>query len=168
MNFEHVEMFLELGQAFIPVNVKNKGDSVKILLRDGSEKVLDMQCELFFSRLLSHFGASVSANRSRYGGLVGKKQLVPIALSYGITLVPYIVREPVGKQTRIGWLLAKEISRFRRKSDKKTAVLMGKNEITVLHSERFCLEQLKNACCIELSYGQIHEPHRKNWIFSAG
>jgi hypothetical protein len=168
MDWKKVEMFLASGQAFVPVNAENKGDSVEVYFKDGSTELLDMQCEAFLSKLLSYFGTSVSVNRNRYGKLIGKKQLVPIVLSYGITLIPYNVREPIGKQTRFGWFIAKEISHFCKKSQHTTLVQLDQHEISVMHSEKFCFEQLKNARCIELCYGEIHEPHRKNWLFSAG
>lgn len=168
MDLEKVEQFLSAGQAFLPTNVENKGDSVKLFYKDGSIELLDMQCESFLAKLLAYFGISVSANRNRYGKLVGKKQLVPIVLSYGITLIPFNVRDPIGRQSRIGWFVTKDISRFKKETQHKTLILFAKHEISVMHSEKFCLEQLKNAKCIELCYGQIHEPHRKNWLFSAG
>ncbi len=168
MDLNKVETFLSSGQAFVPMNIKNKGDSVKLYYKDGSVELLDMKCESFLAKLLSYFGTSVSVNRNRYGKLVGKKQLVPIVLSYGMTLVPYNVREPIGRQTRIGWFIAREIVHFCKESQHKTLIQLSGHEISVLHSEKFCFEQLKNARCIELCYGQIHEPHRKNWVFSAG
>lgn len=162
-------MFLSSGQAFIPINANGKGDSVQLYLKDGSVEVLDMQCDSFLNKLLYYFGTSVSANRNRYGGLVGKRQLVPIVLTYGVTLIPYMVREPIGRQSRLGWFIAREIDYFIKKSKNKTLIqLSQEHEITVLHSEKFCFEQLKNARCIELCFGEIHEPHRKNWFFSVG
>src|SRR3954471_7128525 len=158
MDWKKVEMFLASGQAFVPVNAENKGDSVQLYLKDGSTELLDMQCEAFLSKLLSYFGTSVSVNRNRYGKLIGKKQLVPIVLSYGITLIPYNVREPIGRQTRIGWFIAKEIAHFCKESQHTTLVQLDQHEISVMHSEKFCFEQLKNARCIELCYGEIHEP----------
>lgn len=168
MDWRIIERFLSSGQAFIPVNVENKGDSVQLYMKDGTVELLDMQCGLFLGKLLHYFGTNISANRNRYGKLVGKKQLVPIILSYGITLVPYHVREPIGRQGKIGWFLAKEISDILKKSPHETLVQLSQHEIQVMHSEKFCFEQLKNARCIELCYGEIHEPHRKNWLFSAG
>ncbi|USK87529.1 hypothetical protein [Peribacillus asahii] len=168
MDWKKVEMFLSSGQAFIPVYAENKGDSVLMYLKDGSTEMLDIQCESFLAKLLYYFGTSVSANRNRYGKLVGKRNLVPIVLSYGMTLVPYTVREPIGRQTRTGWFLAKEISHFHKKSQHHTVVQLSQHEVSVMHSEKFCFEQLKNARCIELCYGEIHEPYRKNSIFSAG
>jgi hypothetical protein len=168
MNWLLIEKFLSSGQAFIPVNVKDQGDSVKLYYQDNSSEIIDMPCKLFLSKLLYYFGTSVSVNRNRYGKLVGKRQLVPIILSYGITLVPYIVREPIGKQTRIGWLVGKEISGFQRRTKHTTSVQLSDHQIDVMHSEKFCIEQLKNARCIELCYGEIHEPHRRKWLFTAG
>ncbi|MEH6949616.1 hypothetical protein V7068_21760 [Bacillus sp. JJ634] len=168
MDWKKVEMFLSSGQAFIPVYAENKGDSVLMYWKDGSTEILDIQCESFLAKLLYYFGTSVSANRNRYGKLVGKRNLVPIVLSYGMTLVPYTVREPIGRQTRTGWFLAKEISHFHKKSRHHTGVQLSQHEVSVMHSEKFCFEQLKNARCIELCYGEIHEPYRKNSIFSAG
>ena len=168
MDWRKVESFLATGQAFVPVNVKDQGDSVQLYLKDGSSELLDMQCGTFLNKLLTKFGTSMSANRNRYGTLVGKKQLVPIILSYGITLIPFNVREPIGKQTRNGWFITREISSFRKQSPYHTIVQLDQHEINVMHSEKFCFEQLKNARCIELCYGEIHEPHRKNWMFTAG
>ncbi len=168
LDWKKIERFISLGQAFIPVNAKNKGDSVQLFYNDGSIDLLDMPCESFLAKLLYYFGTSISANRNRYGKLVGKKQLVPIVLSYGITLVPYNVRESIGRQTKIGWFIAKEISCFCKKSSHETLVHLSKHEINVMHSEKFCFDQLKNARCIELCYGEIHEPHRKKWLFSVG
>lgn len=167
LNWGKIEAFLSSGQAFIPVNT-NKGDSVQLYFKDGSIELLDMKSEVFLEKILYYFGTSVSANRNRYGMLVGKKQLVPVALSYGIVLIPYIVREAIGNQTRYGWFLEKEIGGFRKKSKLETFILITPHEIRVMHSERFCLEQLKNARCIELCYGEIHEPYRKKWLIFAG
>jgi hypothetical protein len=168
MDWRKIENFLATGQAFVPVNVKDQGDSVQLYLKDGSSELLDMQCGTFLNKLLTYFGTSLSVNRARYGTLVGKKQLVPIILSYGITLIPFNVREPIGKQTRTGWFITKEISNFSKQSPYDTLVQLGKHEISVMHSEKFCFEQLKNARCIEFCYGEIHEPHRKKWLFTAG
>jgi hypothetical protein len=168
MIWRQVEKFLASGQAFLPINIDNIGDSVQLVFKDGSTETLEIKCEAFLDKLLYYFGTSVSANRDRYGKLVGKKQLVPIVLSYGITLVPYNVREPIGRQSRIGWFIAKEISDFCKETQHKTVVQLSQHEISVFHSEKFCFDQLKNARCIELCYGEIHEPYRKNWIFSAG
>lgn len=163
-----IETFLTSGQAFIPVNQKNKGDAIEIYMKDGSVQIIDIQCESFLKKLLYYFGTSVSANKRRYGKLVGKTKLVPIVLSYGITLVPYIVREPVGRQSRVGWFIAKQILSFTKESPHKTVMQLANHKIHILHSEKFCFEQLKNARCIELCFGEIHEPHRKSWLFSTG
>lgn len=168
MNWERVEDFLCSGQAFIPVNAKDKGDSTQILMRDGTIEHVDLQSAALLSQLLSYFATSIVANRNRYGQLVGKKQLVPIVLSYGITLIPYNVREPVGHQSRIGWFLAKDILTFCKQSSNETLIYLAKHRVSVMHSEKFCFEQVKNARCIEMCYGEIHEPYRKNWLFTAG
>lgn len=167
MYCKEVEIFLEQGKAFIPVNLKDRGDSVQLYLADGSVEILDMQSKVFFKLLLGHFGTSVSMNRNRYGKLVGKKQLVPVVLSYGVTLIPYNVRESIefGKQSRIGWFIAGGVSGIRQSTKSHTIIELGEHKIPVLHSERFCFDQLKNARCIELSYSQIHEPHRRKWIY---
>jgi len=86
MDWKEVKHFVSLGQAFVPINLENRGDSVKLFFRDGTTACLDMQANLFLKRLLTFFGTSAAINRHRYGELVGKKQLVPIALSYGFTL----------------------------------------------------------------------------------
>lgn len=168
MDGQIVERFLSSGLAFVPVNAEGKGDTVLLYWKDGSTEVLMMQCGAYLAQMLHYFGTSVAANRNRYGNLVGKKQLVPIILSYGITLIPYNVREPIGKQTRVGWFLSREIQSFRKKGHNQTSIVMPNHSVEVMHSEKFCFEQLKNARCIELCYGEIHEPHRKNWLFSAG
>jgi hypothetical protein len=168
MDWKRITKFLSSGQAFIPIYAANKGDSVQLLFKDGTIEILDMSCQSFLEKLLYYFGTSISANRNRYGKLVGRKQLVPIILSYGITLVPLNVRDQIGYQTRIGWFLAKEIVGFCKASQNNTFVQFTQHEINVMHSEKFCFEQLKNARCIELCYGEIHEPHRKNWLFSTG
>jgi hypothetical protein len=168
MNWKQIELFLSTGEAFLPINVDNKGDSVQLLFKDGTIEILDMQIQTFLSKLLYYFGTSISANRRRYGKLVGKKHLVPIVLSYGVILVPYNVRETIGKQSKIGWFISKEIQEFDKQSQDKTFIQLSNHEIVVMHTEKFCREQLKNARCIELCYGEIHEPHRKNWLFSTG
>ncbi|KAB2328007.1 hypothetical protein F7731_26170 [Cytobacillus depressus] len=168
MNWSKIEAFLTSGQAFIPVNIENKGDSIEFYMKDGTIEILDIPCDKFLKMLLYYFGTSISANKRRYGKLVGKTKLVPIVLSYGITLVPYFVRESIGHQTRIGWFIAKEISGFAKESSHKTIIQFMNHEVSVFHSEKFCFEQLKNARCMELCFGEIHEPHRKNWLFSTG
>ena len=166
MDWLLIEKFLSSGQAFVPVNIKNKGDSVQLYYQDGTTEVLDMKSTLFLSKLLHYFGTSVSANRNRYGKLVGRNQLVPLILSYGITFVPYVVRESIGSQ--IGWVRAKEISGFQKKEKDKTFIQLSQHKICVMHSEKFCLDQLKNARCIELCYGEIHESHRRKWLLTVG
>ena len=61
MDWRKVESFLATGQAFVPVNVKDQGDSVQLYLKDGSSELLDMQCGTFLNKLLTYFGTSVSA-----------------------------------------------------------------------------------------------------------
>lgn len=168
MEWKQIENFLSFGQAFIPINADNRGDSVQLLFKDGSMELLDMKIGSFLGKVLYYFGTSISANRNRYGKLVGKKQLVPVVLTYGITLIPFNVREPIGNQTRIGWVIAREVLDFEKKSQHETTIQLNNHDINVLHSEKFCFEQLKNARCIELCYGEIHEPYRKNWLFTAG
>lgn len=167
MYCEQVKMFLAQGQAFIPVNLKDKGDSIKLYLNDGTVEIIDIQSKSYLKGLLEYFGTSISINRKRFGKLIGKKQLVPIVLSYGITLIPYNVRESIGfgKQSRIGWFISREISDIKKDTKDRTTIQLAQHEIPVLHSERFCYDQLKNAKCIELSYSEIHEPNRKKWAF---
>ena len=50
-----IEKFLSSGQAFVPVNIKNKGDSVHLYYQDGTTEVLDMKSTLFLSKLLHYF-----------------------------------------------------------------------------------------------------------------
>lgn len=166
MDWKEVKHFAALGQAFVPVNLENRGDSVKLFFRDGTTRCLDMRSDLFLKQLLTFFGTSAAINRHRYGELVGKKQLVPIVLSYGFTLIPFNVREPIGRQSRIGWFVSREIERFRKKSSHITIVELSSHDIPVFHSQKFCLDQLKNAKWIEMCYGEIHEPHRRRWIIS--
>jgi len=163
-----IEEFLKSGEAFIPVYENSVGTSVKLFFKDGSTEILNISCNSFLGKLLNYFGTSIATNRRRYGNLIGRKQQVPIALSYGVILVPFSAREPIGRQARTGWVLAKEIHSFIKKSPSKTIIQLSAHQVPVFHSERFCFEQLKNARCIELCFGEIHEPHRKSWIFSAG
>jgi hypothetical protein len=167
MDWKEVKHFVSLGQAFVPINLENRGDSVKLFFKDGTTVCLDMQANLFLKRLLTFFGTSAAINRHRYGELVGKKQLVPIALSYGFTLIPFNVREPIGRQSRIGWFVSREIERFQKKSPHVTIVQLSSHNIPVFHSQKFCLDQLKNAKWIEMCYGEIHEPHRRQWIIGS-
>lgn len=160
-----MKQFATAGQAFLPVNVQNRGDSVKLLFKNGETKLLDMQSSLFLKRLLTFFGTSVSINRHRYGELMGKKQLVPIVLSYGFTIIPFNVREAIGRQSRVGWFVSREIEQFQQQSPRLTTVhLFHGHQVSVFHSRKFCLEQLKNARWIEMCYEEIHEPHRRQWI----
>ena len=48
MDWKKVERFLSAGQAFVPVNAENKGDSVQLYFKDGSIELLDMQSDTFF------------------------------------------------------------------------------------------------------------------------
>lgn len=137
MDWLLIEKFLLSGQAFVPVTIKNKGESVQLYYQDGTTEVLDMKSTLFLSKLLHYFGTSISANRNRYGKLVG-------------------------------WVRAKDISGFQKKEKDKTVIQLSQHKISVMHSEKFCLDQLKNARCIELCYGEIYEPHRKKWLLTVG
>ncbi|OXS74207.1 hypothetical protein [Domibacillus enclensis] len=158
-----IERFIQEGQAFVPQNVHGKGDAVLLFFRNGETETVDVRPELFLKRLVDFFGTSVAVNRSRYGGLIGKRNLVPVALSYGLVLVPYNTREPVGKQSRTGWVFSREIGFMKQTAQNKTYIHLADHSRTlpVLHSQKFCLDQLKNAKCIELYYREIHEPHRK-------
>ncbi|QIZ69127.1 competence protein ComK [Geobacillus subterraneus] len=165
MDWKEVKKFTSTGQAFVPVNVEGRGDSVELFFKNGETQQLDMQCSLFLKQLLTFFGTSVSINRHRYGELVGKKQLVPIVLSYGFTIIPFNVRQPIGRQSRVGWFVSREIERFQQRSHQFTLVhLSSGHQVPVLHSRKFCLDQLKNAKWIEMCYGEIHEPHRRQWM----
>lgn len=168
LKLDTIERFLSSGQVFLPINAENKGDSVQVYFKDGSIELLDMQPETFLAQILCYFSTSIVTNRKRYGKMLGKKQLIPIALSYGLILVPFHVREAIGRQTRCGWFIAKEISFFYKKSSHVTFIQLANHEISVMHSERFCMEQLKNARYIEFCYGELHEPYRKNWQLSTG
>ncbi|WP_077210421.1 competence protein ComK [Bacillus dakarensis] len=168
MEWKQIETFLSSGQAFVPVYQENVGDSVQVLFKDGSSELLEMRCESFLNKLLYYFGTSLAANRDRFGKLVGKKQLVPVVLSYGTILIPFHVRKPIGHQTPVGWVIAKEVQGFDPETKNETTVYLSKHEMKALHTEKFCKEQLKNARYLELCYGEIHEPYRKSWVFSAG
>ena len=78
MDWLLIEKFLSSGQAFVPINIKNEGDSVQLYYQNGTTEVLNMKSTLFLSKLLHYFGTSISANRNRYGKLVGRRQLVPL------------------------------------------------------------------------------------------
>ncbi|WP_338754946.1 hypothetical protein [Bacillus sp. FJAT-52991] len=167
MEWKHVKQFIATGQAFIPVNTEGSGrDCVQLFFKDGTTEIIDISCHSFLKKLLIFFGTSVAANRDRYGPLICKKQLVPIALSYGFTLIPYIVRDSIGRQSRYGWVIAKEITSLQTQSSCKTAIELANHEISVHHSQKFCLDQIKNAKLIDLYYSEIHEPHRKHWPVS--
>ncbi|KAA5661977.1 hypothetical protein F3G62_32020, partial [Pseudomonas aeruginosa] len=60
MDWKEVKQFATAGQAFLPVNVQNRGDSVKLLFKNGETKLLDVQSGLFLKRLLTFFGTSMS------------------------------------------------------------------------------------------------------------
>ncbi|MEK4128043.1 hypothetical protein NSS60_14715 [Anoxybacillus sp. FSL W8-0382] len=77
MDWEEVKRFAYAGQAFIPVNVENKGDSVKLFFRSGETKLLDVQSSLFLKRLLTFFGTSISINRIGMGSWWGKSSSFP-------------------------------------------------------------------------------------------
>lgn len=167
MNWNNVKQFIADGQAFIPMDVKDRGECVLIYFKDGSTEIVDRGSATFLKKILTFFGASVTVNRERYGALVSKKQLVPIALSYGYTLIPFMARESiVGRQSRIGWVVAKEITNIKERTPDKTIIELTNHEILAYHSRKFCLDQLKNAKWIESFYGEIHEPHRKQWPVS--
>ncbi|MFK2827118.1 hypothetical protein QYG89_15895 [Bacillus sp. B190/17] len=164
MGWIDVKRFVAVGQAFVPVNIKDRGiDGMKVFFKDGTTEIIDMRCDTFLKKLLTFFGTSVAVNRECYGALVSKKQLVPIALSYGYTLIPYITRESIGRQSRMGWIVAKEILNIHESSQGQTHIRLDQHEILVHHSKKFCFDQLKNSKWIELYYGEIHEPHRKQW-----
>ncbi|KKB42091.1 competence protein ComK [Bacillus thermotolerans] len=168
MDSMNIKQFVAAGQAFVPVNMKESGrDGIKVFYKDGTTEILPVRCDTFLKQLLTFFGTSVSANRERYGKLVSKKQLVPVALSYGYTLIPFVTREPIGRQTRNGWIVAKEITNIQRYSSGKTVISLDHHEILVHHTKKFCFDQLKNSKCIEMYYSEIHEPHRQQWPVSS-
>ncbi|OKL35304.1 hypothetical protein [Domibacillus mangrovi] len=160
-NGQYIERFIREGQAFIPQNMKDQGDAVQVYLKDGQTEVLDLRSDLFLKKIVDFFGTSIAVNRSRYGDLIGKKNFVPVALSYGLVLIPYNTREAIGKQSRVGWIFSRDIISMKQKSSNQTSIQLTDHHLPVLHSQRFCLDQLKNAKCIELYYREIHEPHRK-------
>ncbi|ARP44606.1 hypothetical protein GTHT12_03739 (plasmid) [Geobacillus thermodenitrificans] len=96
MDWKEVKLFTSAGQAFVPVNVEGRGDSVKLLFRNGETKQLDMQCSSFLKQLLMFFGTSVSINRHRYGELVGKKQLVPMCCRMALRLFRFMSGNRLG------------------------------------------------------------------------
>lgn len=63
MDWRKVEGFLSSGQAFVPMNAKDQGDSVQLYLKDGSTELLNMQCETFLNKLLHHFGLVKPLNK---------------------------------------------------------------------------------------------------------
>lgn len=45
MDWKEVKRFVSVGQAFVPVNLENRGDSVELFFRDGDTKQLDETLE---------------------------------------------------------------------------------------------------------------------------
>ncbi|WP_096203188.1 competence protein ComK [Bacillus sp. FJAT-45350] len=165
MEWPHVEEFLSYGQAFYPVNSEGSGDVLMILLDNGDRKIVNMSCDTFLKQLLMYYGTSMSASRQRYGYFLGKKQMVPVPLSHGKTLIPFHTREPIGRQSKTGWVIAKEIDAFRKKTLHETEVQLGAHSISVKHSSKFCFEQLKNARWIELCFQELHGHSTQGWNF---
>lgn len=165
MDWRAVERFISMGQAFLPVNYEGQGDVVSILFKNGQEEKLSMSADSFLKQLLMYYGTSISASRQRYGYFLGKKQLVPIPLSYGATIVPYHTREAIGRQTRTGWFVASEINGFKKLDQHQTILTLSEHGVTVFHSKKFCFEQLKNARWIEFCFQELHRTDQKGWNF---
>lgn len=151
-----VYRFISEGQAFIPVNAIGKGDVVQLIYMDGSTQLVDVQAETFLKHVLAYFGAELKPLRKRYGSAIGKKQLVPLPLSRNWTLIPFITREAIGRQSRTGWFVFSMIRRFQEIAPQETKLYLQDYSITILHSARFTRKQMLNAKLVEAEYERIH------------
>lgn len=151
-----VYKFIIEGQAFIPVNAVGKGDVVQIIYVDGSTQLVDLQVQTFLKHVLDYFGAELKPLRRRYGGAIGKKQLVPLPLSRNWTLIPFNTREAIGRQARTGWFVFSMIERLQEIAPQETKLFLHDYSITILHSARFTRKQILNARLVEAEYDRIH------------
>ncbi|PSL41278.1 hypothetical protein B0H94_12024 [Salsuginibacillus halophilus] len=157
MKKDAVQVFVSRGEAFIPVYEPGAGDAVRILLCDGGSEDFPMSSDAFLKALFDHYGLSVPASKRRYGYfLQGKRQLVPMPVSDGITLIPYHTREAIGKQTRTGWVRAAAITSLQQDREQETVIATSAHSFAAFHSKRFCFEQLKNARWLEHCYKEVH------------
>mgnify|MGYP001292061759 CR=1 FL=1 len=151
------ERFVLNGAAFLPENIPDVGDGLRLLLEDGGMAVLAVSANRFLRAVAFYYGADVAALRRRYGAAIGRKQLVPLPLAADWVIVPFKVRNPIGRQVVHGWFVAQHIRRLTPAAPQRTRLeLSGSHAVTVHHSWQFCQAQMRHVRLVRDFYAEIH------------
>lgn len=155
---EHrVERFIKEGCAFIPRNDDGVGERLILMFKNGETESIQTTVRTYLRHVVRFFGNDLAALRRVYGQVIGKRYQVPLPLTVDMTLVPYKVRRPIGRQGAYGWFMAEEIRGLRRLSRVHTAIyLTGEHEITGLQSLESCEKRLRHVLLVKNHYTMLH------------
>lgn len=151
------ERFVASGVAFLPENVPDLGDRLRLLLDEGGVATLAVQANRFLRAIAFYYGTDVGVMRQRYGPAIGRKQLIPLPFADDWVMVPFKVRHPIGRQVVHGWFVAQHIRRMVPAAPQRTRVeLSGPHAVTVHHSWKFCQAQMRHVRLVRDFYEEIH------------
>ncbi|AQS56223.1 competence protein ComK [Novibacillus thermophilus] len=152
-----VERFLMDGSACIPRNCTDVGDQLMLLLTSGKRECIKMTVRTFLKQSVAYFGNDLAALRKIYGQVIGKRYQVPLPLTEQLTLVPFKVRKPIGRQGAHGWFVAEHIRGLKRRSKVSTTIdVDGGHDILCLQSLESCEQQLRHVMLVKNHYMALH------------
>ncbi len=152
-----VEQFVLQGVAFLPENQPGIGDQLRLLQENGLSMILPVQVKRFLNGIAYYYGTDLTAMRQRYGQAIARKQLIPLPFTGDWVLVPFKVRNPIGRQVVHGWFVAHQIHQLEPLAPQRTRLLLaGGHEVSVYHSLNFCQLQLRHVRLVRHFYEEIH------------
>ncbi|GGK28911.1 hypothetical protein GCM10010965_22180 [Caldalkalibacillus thermarum] len=157
MKWQNIEFFVSKGQAILPVNVPETGDIAMLVDQKGQEHFVQVQAQTFLKQVLAYFGTDLPTLRRRYGQVIGKKKMIPLPLSSRWVLAPFNTRQPIGRQSRTGWILAEAVRGIREHSPALSELELNHYSVKVYHSKLFCQQQLRSARLVQLEFDQLHQ-----------
>lgn len=93
LKFENI---IDKGLAYIlPEYVEFKGNVTKAASIDGDILIEVKSIRSVLNRVAKYYGADIMALRSKYGKIIGRKNIIPIPLAPELVLVPFKIRKPI-------------------------------------------------------------------------
>lgn len=152
-----IERFIKEGCGFIPKNCSGVGERLILMFKNGETESIQTSVRTYLGHIVRFFGNDLVALRRVYGQVIGKRYQVPLPLTVEMTLVPYKVRRPIGRQGAYGWFIAEEICGLKRLSRVNTAIyLTGDHEVIALQSLESCEQRLRHVLLVKNHYTVLH------------
>ncbi len=152
-----IEKFVEQGSGFYPRNKEGRGEVLEILWQDGTISSTKIHASSYLKQIVQLFGGDLVNLRKLYGEVIGRKQMVPLPLTYNWVLVPFKMQNPIGRQESIGWFVAQDIVSFRTVGKLLTEIELKRGfHLTCYHSYQFCAQQMRSVTLVLVKFQQLH------------